>query len=211
MNYRYLVIEGNIGAGKTSLATMLAHDIGARLVLEQFSDNPFLARFYEDPERYAFQLELSFLSERYQQIKTEMGHPDLFGQPVISDYYINKSFIFSKSNLKQDEMVLFEKLYSIINLQAPRPDLYVYLHLPVDQLLDNIRMRGRSYELNIQPGYLKEIQEGYFGFFRSQTDMKIVVIDTRMLDFVNNSEDYRKIKKRIFNDEFKPGVNMLNL
>ncbi len=211
MNYRYLVIEGNIGAGKTTLATMLAHDIGARLVLEQFSDNPFLARFYEDPERYAFQLELSFLSERYQQIKTEMGHPDLFGQPVISDYYINKSFIFSKSNLKQDEMVLFEKLYSIINLQAPRPDLYVYLHLPVDQLIDNIKKRGRSYELNIQPGYLKEIQEGYFGFFRSQTQMKIVVIDTRTLDFVNKSEDYRKIKSRIFNDEFKPGVNMLIL
>jgi len=211
VNYRYLVIEGNIGAGKTTLATMLAHDIGARLVLEQFSDNPFLARFYEDPERYAFQLELSFLSERYQQIKTEMGHPDLFGQPVISDYYINKSFIFSKSNLKQDEMVLFEKLYSIINLQAPRPDLYVYLHLPVDQLIDNIKKRGRSYELNIQPGYLKEIQEGYFGFFRSQTQMKIVVIDTRTLDFVNKSEDYRKIKSRIFNDEFKPGVNMLIL
>jgi deoxyguanosine kinase len=211
LNYRYLVIEGNIGAGKTTLATMLAQDTGARLVLEQFSDNPFLARFYEDPERYAFQLELSFLSERYQQIKTEMGHPDLFGQPVISDYYINKSFIFSKHNLKQDEWMLFEKLYSIINLQAPRPDLYVYLHLPVDQLLDNIRKRGRAYERHIQPGYLKEIQEGYFGYFRSQTELKIVVIDTRSLDFVNKSEDYGRIKNHIFEEEFKPGTNMLIL
>lgn len=146
MKYKYLVIEGNIGAGKTSLASLLAEETGSRLVLEAFSDNPFLAKFYEDPDRYAFQLELSFLSERYQQIKKELGHPDLFGQPVISDYFLAKSFIFSKYNLKDDEMKLFEKLFSIINLQAPKPDLYVYLHLPVERLLENIRQRGRSYE-----------------------------------------------------------------
>ena len=211
LEHKYLVIEGNIGAGKTSLATMLARDTDSRLVLEQFNDNPFLAKFYEDPERYAFQVELSFLSERYQQIKTELGHPDLFGQAVISDYLLAKSFIFSKQNLKDDEMKLFEKLFSIINLQAPKPDLYVYLHVPVEQLLDNIQKRGRSYETNIQKAYLKEVQEGYFGFFKSQTDLKILVIDTSNLDFVNKEEDYEKIKNLILTGEHKEGMNLFIL
>lgn len=211
LEHKYLVIEGNIGAGKTSLATMLARDTDSRLVLEQFNDNPFLAKFYEDPERYAFQVELSFLSERYQQIKTELGHPDLFGQAVISDYLLAKSFIFSKHNLKNDEMKLFEKLFSIINLQAPKPDLYVYLHVPVEQLLDNIQKRGRSYETNIKKSYLKEVQEGYFGFFKSQTDLKILVLDTSHLDFVNKEEDYEKIKKLILTSEHKEGMNLFIL
>ncbi|MCK5134421.1 MAG: deoxynucleoside kinase [Bacteroidales bacterium] len=208
MNYNYLVIEGNIGAGKTALASMLAQDTGSRLILEQFSDNPFLAKFYKDPERYAFQLELSFLSERYQQIKTELSHPDLFQQTVVSDYFLAKSFIFSKYNLKDDEMKLFEKLFSIINLQIPRPDLYVYLHVSVKKLLDNIKKRGRSYEQNIQEEYLKEVQDGYFGFFKSQTELKILVIDTNKVDFVNNKADYQQIKKIIFEREYKSGMNM---
>jgi len=211
LELKYLVIEGNIGAGKTSLATRLAEDTGSRLVLEQFNDNPFLAKFYEDPERYAFQVELSFLSERYHQIKSELGHPDLFGQSVISDYLLAKSFIFSKHNLKDDEMKLFEKLFSIINLQAPRPDLYVYLHLPVEQLLENIKRRGRSYEKNITEAYLREVQEGYFGYFKSQTEMKILVIDTSNLDFVNKNSDYQEIKKRILTGEYKSGMNLLIL
>ena len=190
---------------------MLAEETGSRLILEQFSDNPFLARFYKDPERYAFQLELSFLSERYQQIKTEMGHPDLFGQTVVSDYFLAKSFIFSKHNLKDDEMILFEKLFSIINMQIPKPDLYVYLHLPVEKLMDNIRKRGRSYEQNIQAEYLKEVQDGYFGFFKSQTELKILVIDTNNIDFVNKKTDYQQIKKTIFEGDYKPGMNMLIL
>ncbi len=211
MNYNYLVIEGNIGAGKTTLATKLAQDTGRRIILEQFSDNPFLSKFYDDPDRYAFQLELSFLSERYQQIKSEMGHPDLFGQGIISDYYLAKSFIFSKHNLKNDEMILFEKLFTIINLQAPRPDLYVYLHLPVERLLENIRMRGREYEQKISPEYLKEIQDGYFGFFKSQTVMKILVLDTSNVDFVNIKSDYQRIKEIIFESTFAQGLNMLIL
>jgi deoxyadenosine/deoxycytidine kinase len=211
VDYNYLVIEGNIGSGKTTLTTKLAADTGRRMILEEFSDNPFLPRFYKDPDRYAFQLELSFLSERYQQIKTELGHPDLFGQGIISDYYLAKSFIFSKHNLKSDEMALFEKLFTIINLQAPRPDLYVYLHLPVERLLENIRMRGREYEQNITAEYLKEVQDGYFGFFKSQTGMKIVVVDTSNIDFVNIKSDYQMIKRIIFESTFKPGTNMLIL
>ena len=208
MKYKYLVIEGNIGAGKTSLASLLAEETGSRLVLEAFSDNPFLAKFYEDPGRYAFQLELSFLSERYHQIKTELGHPDLFGQSVISDYFLAKSFIFSKYNLKDDEMKLFEKLFSIINLQAPKPDLYVYLHLPVEKLLENIKLRGRSYEKHIQYEYLKEVQEGYFGFFKSQQEMKILVIDTSNIDFINRQSDLQQLKKVIFEGEYSVGLNM---
>lgn len=211
MKHKYLVIEGNIGAGKTSLATKLAEDTGSRLVLEQFSDNPFLAKFYEDPDRYAFQVELSFLSERYHQIKAELGHPDLFGQSVISDYFLAKSFIFSKHNLKDDEMKLFEKLFSIINLQAPIPDLYVYLHLPVEQLLENIRKRGRSYEKNISGDYLREVQEGYFGYFKSQTEMKILVIDTSNVDFVNNISNYQLLKHHILTSEYQAGMNLLIL
>jgi deoxyadenosine/deoxycytidine kinase len=211
LDYKYLVIEGNIGAGKTSLASMLARETGSRLVLEEFSDNPFLAKFYEDPGRYAFQLELSFLAERYQQIKTELGHPDLFGQAVISDYFLAKSFIFSKHNLKDDEMKLFEQLFSIIQLQVPKPELYVYLHVPVEKLLENIELRGRSYERNIRPEYLKEVQEGYFGFFKSQTELKIVVIDISHIDFVNKESDFQQLKKAILNGKFRPGMNMLIL
>jgi len=211
LKYNYLVIEGNIGAGKTSLASLLAEETGSRLVLEAFSDNPFLAKFYEDPGRYAFQLELSFLSERYHQIKTELGHPDLFGQSVISDYFLAKSFIFSKYNLKDDEMKLFEKLFSIINLQAPKPDLYVYLHVPVEKLLENIKLRGRSYEKHIQFDYLKEVQEGYFGFFKSQREMKILLIDTSQIDFVNKESDLQRLKKVIFEGDYSVGLNRLIL
>lgn len=207
MKYKYLVIEGNIGAGKTSLASRLAEETDSRLVLETFSDNPFLAKFYEDPDRYAFQLELSFLSERYHQIKTELGHPDLFGQSVISDYFLAKSFIFSKHNLKDDEMKLFEKLFSIINLQAPLPDLYVYLHLPVEKLLENIKQRGRSYEKHIRYEYLKEVQEGYFGFLKSQQNLKILVLDTSNLDFVNNELDFQQLKKVILDGDYEIGLN----
>ena len=190
---------------------MLARDTGSRLVLETFSNNPFLAKFYEDPGRYAFQLELSFLSERYHQIKNELGHPDLFGQSVISDYFLAKSFIFSKYNLKDDEMKLFEKLFSFINLQAPIPDLYVYLHAPVDKLLENIKLRGRNYEKYIQDDYLKEVQDGYFGFFKSQQKMKILVIDTSNLDFVNKKHDFEELKRNIFGGSFSMGMNMLIL
>lgn len=140
-----------------------------------------------------------------------MGHPDLFGQPVISDYFLAKSFIFSKQNLRMDEMKLFEKLYSIIYPQTPRPDLYVYLHLPVERLLENIKHRGRTYEQNIRPEYLQELQEGYFGFFRSQADLKIVVMDTSKLDFVHDQSHYDLIKNMILEGEFKPGMNTLIL
>jgi len=211
LNYKYLVIEGNIGAGKTTLATMLARDTGSRTVLEKFSDNPFLALFYENPHRYAFQLELSFLAERYQQVKAELGHHDLFGVPVISDYLLAKSIIFSNHNLKAEELVLFKKMFHMINLQVPRPDLYVYLHAPAERLLENIYARGRPYERNITKEYLKEVQDGYFGFFKTQSELKILVIDITCVNFVENDSEYQKIKEVILTGEFRPGMNMLIL
>ncbi|PID93104.1 MAG: deoxynucleoside kinase [Bacteroidetes bacterium] len=211
MDPGYLVIEGNIGAGKTSLASMLAEDTGARFVPEAFAGNPFLSKFYKEPDRYAFQVELAFLAERYRQIKKELGQHDLFNAKIVSDYYLPKSIIFSKQTLKDDELQLFEKLFQIINLQAPKPDLYVYLHLPVDRLLENIRKRGRTNEQGIGAAYLQRIQDGYFAYFKTQIEMKILVIDTSNIDFVNRKKDYLQLKRLILNKEYKPGTNMLIL
>jgi len=211
LDFNYLVIEGNIGAGKTSLAARLAKDTDARLILEQFGDNPFLAKFYKDPDRYAFPLELSFLSERYQQLKSELQNRELFQTRIISDYYLSKSYIFSKNTLKQDELRLFEKMFSIISMQVPRPDLYVYLYVTVDNLIENIKNRGRPYEQEIRPEYLEEVQKGYFNFFKTRKDLKILVIDTNQIDFVNSESDYEKIKKVILDKDYQEGINMVIL
>jgi deoxyadenosine/deoxycytidine kinase len=210
-DFNYLVIEGNIGAGKTSLAKRLAEELDARLILEQFADNPFLAKFYKDPDRYAFPLELSFLSERYHQLKAELQHRDLFRSSVISDYHLSKSMIFSKNTLKTDELKLFENMFSIIAPQVPRPDLYVYLHLSVENLIRNIKTRGRSYEQLINPSYLEEIQQGYFNYLKTRSDIKILVIDTNHIDFVNRSSDYKKVKELILYQNFEVGMNRVIL
>lgn len=211
MNYSYLVIEGNIGAGKTSLATRLSEELNARLILEQYAENPFLPKFYKDPDRYAFPVELSFLADRYQQLKKEISSPDLFQNRIISDYYFSKSLIFSRNTLKDDEFNLYRQLFQIINQQLPKPDLYVYLHLPVKQLMENIRKRGRSYEQEIEPEYLKNLEQGYFDFFKARPDLKIVVIDTSQVDFVGREQDYQRVKKVIFEGNYKAGMNMVIL
>jgi len=211
LTYNYLVIEGNIGAGKTSLATRLSEEMNARLILEHYADNPFLPKFYNDPDRYAFPVELSFLADRYQQLKNEISSPDLFQNQIISDYYFSKSLIFSRNTLKEDEFNLYRQLFQIINQQLPKPDLYAYLHVEVKQLLENIRRRGRSYEQEIEPEYLKKLEQGYFDFFKARPDLKIVVIDTSQIDFVNREEDYQRIKKVIFDGNYKTGMNMVIL
>jgi deoxyadenosine/deoxycytidine kinase len=191
--YNFIVIEGNIGAGKTTLATNIAGDFNARLVLEQFADNPFLPKFYEDPEKHAFPLELSFLAERYHQLKKELSSQDLFKPAIISDYYFVKSLIFAKSNLKEDEYALYSKLFHIINDSLPKPDLFVYLYHDISQLQKNIKKRGRSYELNITDEYLIKIQHAYFDFFKQLPDLRILVIDMNNIDFANNPLDYELI------------------
>jgi deoxyadenosine/deoxycytidine kinase len=188
--YNYIVIEGNIGAGKTSFASLLAEEFNARLILEQFEENSFLPKFYEDPARYAFPLELSFLADRYQQLKAQFNEPDMFKTFTVADYFIFKSLIFASKNLETLEYGLYGKLFSIVSSVVPRPDLIVYLYLDLENLKKNILKRGRPYEQNIQFDYLEKIQKGYLEFLRQQPDLRVVVVDTNGLDFVGRRNDY---------------------
>jgi len=205
--YKYVVIEGNIGAGKTTLATMIANQFDAKLILEQFSDNPFLPKFYKDPERYSFSLELSFLAARYKQLNQEIFSTDLFKSFSIADYYFVKSLIFSKSTLQDDEYNLYRQLFNIIYQQLPMPDLYVYLHMDVDRLLENIKARGRDYEQSITADYLTRIQQGYFDFFKTETRFPIVVIGCSGFDFVNRKSDYQHLLDIVFQGTYQNGIN----
>ncbi len=207
----YIVIEGNIGAGKTTLATMLAEKVGARLFLEQFADNPFLPKFYEDQERYSFPLELSFLAERYNQLNKELRHQDLFHNVTISDYFFMKCIIFAKSTLADDEFKLYSQIFDIIYKTLPKPDIYVYLHLPVDKLLKNIVHRGRDFEQTIKGDYLEKIQEGYFSFFKQHPEYKFLVIETENLDFVTNPDHFELLRQIIFDKNYSVGINRVLL
>ena len=211
IKYKYIVIEGNIGVGKTSLATKIAEEFNAKLILEQFADNPFLPKFYQDPERYSFQLELSFLAERYQQLKKEMSNQDLFYSFIIADYYFMKSLIFAQSTLIKDEYNLYRQLFMIIYESLPKPDLYVYLHVKPENLLSNIKKRSRNYEQGIKTDYLESIQTGYFEFFRQNPKIRYLVLDVNQLDFVEDNKDYGIVKEAIFNKEYHTGVNRLIL
>ena len=166
--YRFIAIEGNIGAGKTTLATKLSKDFNTRLILEQFADNPFLPKFYEDQKKYAFPLELSFLAERYKQLKDELSIQDMFRPQLISDYFFLKSLIFAKANLSSDEYDLYTRLFHIINDSLPKPDLFVFLYHDIGRLKENIKKRGRIYEQSISEEYLIRIQDAYFDFMRSE-------------------------------------------
>lgn len=207
--YHFIAIEGNIGAGKTSLATKIAEDYEAKLILEQFEDNSFLPKFYADPDRFAFPLELSFLAERYQQLKDKIGVRDLFKSFTIADYFINKSLIFSRKTLSPDEFKLYQRLFYIINQSLAKPELLVYLYANVDRLQANIKLRNRNYEQGIKNQYLEQIQESYFDFIKQQSDMRILIIDTNNLDFVNREEDYDKITSLIFK-EYTVGIHRIN-
>lgn len=206
--YNFIAIEGNIGAGKTSLTKMLASELNARVVLEQFEDNPFLPKFYNDQSRFAFPLELSFLAERFQQLKDILPSQDLFTDFTISDYFINKSLIFARKTLQQDEFLLYNKLFNLMNLSLPKPDLLVYLYLNIEKLQANIKKRGREYEQNMRNEYLQDIQDSYFEFIAQQSKMKVLIIDTNNLDFVNNIADYHRIKGLIFSD-YSDGIHRI--
>ena len=209
--YKYIVIEGNIGAGKTSMATMIANRFNARVLLEKFADNPFLPRFYKDPARYSFPLELSFLAERYMQMKEEMGSHEIFAPFTVADYYFNKSLIFASATLQDEEYNLYRQLFYIILSSLPRPDLYVYLHTDTDRLMKNIKARGRDYEKGITPEYINSIQAAYFNYFRQNPGYRYLVIDMGEIDFVNREEDFLRIIDEIFGKEHKTGVNRLFL
>lgn len=211
MSLNYLVIEGNIGAGKTTLAQMISEKYKTKLVLEQFADNPFLPKFYENQEQYSFPLEMAFLAERYNQLNRELSHLDLFSPFTISDYYFMKSLIFAQNTLQPDEYNLYRQFFTIIYEKMPKPDLYVYLHKDVDLLLKNIAERGRIYEAFITKEYLEKISQGYFGYFRQQTDFPILIIDTNGIDFVERPADFERLTNTIFNNQFNKGVTRVIL
>jgi deoxyguanosine kinase len=195
--YNYIAIEGNIGAGKTTLASKIAEDFNAKLILERFADNPFLPKFYEDQSRYAFPLEMSFLADRYQQLSDDLAQFDLFKDFIVADYHIFKSLIFAKVTLAEDEYRLYKTMFDIIYKEMPKPDLYVYLYQNTETLLANIKLRGRSYEQEIPAEYLERINHGYLDYIKTQTDLNVLIIDVSDKNFVTNQEDYIYILNEI--------------
>jgi deoxyadenosine/deoxycytidine kinase len=211
VKYNYVVIEGNIGAGKTTLATRIAEQFNARLILEQFADNPFLPKFYQDPEKYSFPLELSFLASRYKQLNEELGSQDIFKAFTVADYYFMKSLVFAASTLKGDEYNLYRQIFYIIYGSLPKPDIYVYLHINTERLMSNIRKRGRDYEKSITREYLQKIQDSYFTFFRQNPENKYLVIDVNEIDFVADQSHYSKIIDTIFSTDYPVALNKVIL
>jgi len=207
-HYNFIAIEGNIGAGKTTLAKKLSVDFNSRLILEQFAENPFLPKFYVNPEKHAFPLELSFLAERYQQLKNELGKQDIFKPTIVSDYYFLKSLIFAKANLIEDEYGLYSKLFHIINDSLPKPDLFVYLYHDVERLQQNIKKRGRNYEQSIPDEYLIKIQNTYFDFIKQLNDLRILVIDVNNIDFANDNAHYNHMID-IINKPYNAGITRI--
>lgn len=195
--YNYIVVEGSIGAGKTTLATMLARDFNAELVLERFSDNPFLEKFYKDPEHYAFPVEMTFLMDRYQQLKGLLADRDLFTDFVIGDYFIDKCLLFSKNNLSKDEYALFKTVFDTVAGFLPKPDLILYLYTKPERLLRQIAKRNRDFEKDITAGYLSDIQEKYLTYFRENQNVPILLVDTENIDFVDNESDYQRFANLI--------------
>ena len=211
IRYNYVVIEGNIGAGKTTLAERIASQYNASLILERFAENPFLPKFYKEPEKYSFQLELSFLASRFKQLNEELRPGDLFTTFRVADYYFMKSLVFASATLTGDEFNLYRQIFYIIYGSLPKPDIYVYLHLDIERLLQNIRKRGREYEQSITGEYLQKIQDSYFAFFRQNPDNRYLILDINDIDFVLNEEHYKKVIETIFSREYPCGSNKVIL
>ena len=195
----FIAIEGNIGAGKTTLAHKISEDFNAKLVLERFADNPFLPKFYEDQSRFAFPLEMSFLADRYQQFTDDTSQYDLFKSFMVSDYDIYKSLIFAQVTLQTEEYALYRKLFRLMYKEVKKPKIYVYLYQTAERLLDNIKKRGRDYEQRITPEYLENINKGYFDFIKGSPQQNNLVIELGDLDFVERPEDYQTVLDKIVN------------
>lgn len=206
--YQFIAIEGNIGAGKSTLVNMLSDVLKAKKIMEEFEDNSFLPKFYENRSRYAFPLEMSFLAARFNQLKKQLVEDKLFGEPIISDYIFAKCLLFSQNTLDDDEYKLYRQMFEIINFQIPQPDLLVYLHAPIEKLQWNISNRGRVYEKKIEDNYLQSLQETYFKYMNSQTNTRVLVVNCAGLDFVNNVKDFDFILQAICKD-FPIGMNYL--
>jgi len=209
MKYHFVTIEGNIGAGKTTLAHLLSKHYNARLILEEFADNPFLPKFYENPDQYAFPLELFFMAERYKQLKDLLQQKDMFQSLTISDYLFTKCLLFAKVNLPADEFRLYQSLFEIIHQQLIQPDLLIYLHAPVNKLQANIKKRNRSYEQKIADEYLFSIQETYTHYIK-QHNIKTLFVDTSNADFLGNEKHLQTILDAL-EQEYSDGQHYINL
>ena len=209
MIHPFIAIEGNIGSGKTTFSEMLAEQFQCKLILEQFAENPFLPKFYEQPERHAFPLELFFMAERYQQLG-KLNSGDLFASQVVSDYFFLKSKLFAQNNLKEDELLLFNRLSDIALKNLPRPDVLLYLHSDVNRLQANIRKRGRDYEKNISDEYLLQIQERYFDYFKKQKDFPVLVVDVSKVDFIEEGLVYQQMVS-LLEKEYEVGLHRISL
>jgi deoxyguanosine kinase len=209
MKYNFITIEGNIGAGKTTLAHLLSKNLNARLILEEFADNPFLPKFYENQQQYAFPLELFFMAERYKQLKDLLQTKDMFQNITISDYMFTKCLLFAKVNLAEEEFLLYQKLFDIINPQIAQPDLLIYLHAPVNKLKENIRRRNRAYEQAIAAEYLFSLQETYTQYIK-QHNIKTLFIDASSADFLGNEKHLNAVIDALNND-YEDGRHYLQL
>lgn len=210
LKHHFIAIEGNIGTGKTTLCEKLAEDWESRLILEQFSDNPFLSLFYEDAERHAFSVELFFMTERHQQLQDALNQPDLFSPSIIADYYFIKTLLFAGQNLKENELILFKRLFHVLNTTFSKPDLLVYLHRPVEVLLQNIEKRGRSYEKHITADYLISIQNAYFNYFKMEQTISVLILDIEDMNFVDNEKNYNLIQNAM-NQNYKNQLTRIRL
>ena len=209
MRYNFITIEGNIGAGKTTLANLLSKHFNSRLVLEEFADNPFLPKFYEKPEQYAFPVELFFMAERFKQLKELIQQKDIFQQSTISDYLFTKCLLFAKVTLPDDEFRLYQRLFDIIHQQLIQPDLLIYLHAPVEKLQSNIKKRNRPYEQNIQDDYLLNIQDTYTHYIKQQST-KTLIIDVTNADFIDNPKHLNAVIEAL-DKEYPDGQHYLTL
>jgi deoxyguanosine kinase len=206
----FIAIEGNIGAGKTTLCHRLAERSGCALVLEQFTDNPFLPPFYEQPERYAFPVELFFMTERHKQLLEHFALPDLFRTCTVADYFFVKTLLFAKNNLNEEEFRLFQRLFAVLNATFPKPDLLLYLHRPVEILLRQIQQRGRDIERNISPVYLEEIQNAYFDYLKMETETPVVILDVGDADFQRDDAVFEQIVA-LMAEDFSNGLHRRTL
>ncbi len=208
--YRYVCIEGNIGAGKTSLCTRLAKRFDGKLILEQFTDNPFLPFFYADPKRYAFPVEIFFMTERHKQMQKHILTHDLFAKHIFSDYFFTKTLLFAKNNLSPEEFRIFQHLFQQLENPFPYPDLLVYLHRSTKKLQELISERGRDMESPITSDYLQTIQDAYFEYFRSETGFPILIIDVEEMDFIKKKEDLDEIVT-LMTKKYNPGVHRVSI
>jgi deoxyguanosine kinase len=209
MNYNFITIEGNIGAGKTTLSHLLSKHFNARLILEEFAENPFLPKFYESPQQYAFPLELFFMAERYKQLKDLLQTKDMFQNVTISDYLFTKCLLFAKVNLPDEEFRLYQKLFDIINPQIVQPDILIYLHTPVNKLQENIKKRNRKYEQSIPNDYLFHLQETYTQYIK-QHNIKTLFVDASNADFLDKPEHLQTIINAL-GKEYEDGQHYITL